>query len=53
MNSRSTSPEVALAAIPPGYLNMMGYVDESEVNGPGRRNTVRLSLYQSKLAVVS
>jgi anaerobic ribonucleoside-triphosphate reductase activating protein len=40
MNSRSISPEVALAAIPPGYLNMMGYVDESEVNGPGRRAVV-------------
>ncbi len=26
--------------IPPGYLNLMGYVDESEVNGPGRRAVV-------------
>ncbi|HIK29089.1 MAG: radical SAM protein [Oscillatoriaceae bacterium SKW80] len=26
--------------IPPGYLNIMGYVDESEVNGPGRRAVV-------------
>lgn len=26
--------------IPPGYLNLMGYVDESEVNGPGCRAVV-------------
>ena len=26
--------------IPSGYLNIMGYVDESEVNGPGRRAVV-------------
>lgn len=26
--------------IPPGYLNIMGYVDESEVNGPDRRAVV-------------
>ena len=26
--------------IPPGYLNLMGYVDESEVNGPGVRAVV-------------
>ncbi|MDF5722235.1 MAG: 4Fe-4S single cluster domain-containing protein [Rhizonema sp. PD37] len=26
--------------IPPGYLNMMGYVDESEVNGPGCRAVI-------------
>lgn len=24
-------------SIPPGYLNIMGYVDESKVNGPGCR----------------
>jgi hypothetical protein len=28
------------ARIPRGYLNLMGYVDESEVNGPGRRAVV-------------
>ncbi|MBD2328679.1 4Fe-4S single cluster domain-containing protein [Alkalinema sp. FACHB-956] len=27
----------ALPEIPPGYLNVMGYVDNSEVNGPGVR----------------
>jgi anaerobic ribonucleoside-triphosphate reductase activating protein len=27
-------------AIPLGYLNIMGYVDESEVNGPGKRAVV-------------
>lgn len=29
-----------MLAIPPGYLNIMGYVDESEVNGPGCRAVV-------------
>ena len=28
------------AEIPPGYLNLMGYIDESEVNGPGCRAVV-------------
>ncbi|WP_422661942.1 4Fe-4S single cluster domain-containing protein [Pannus brasiliensis] len=31
-------PELAL--IPPGHLNLMGYLDESEVNGPGCRAVV-------------
>ncbi|NEP84230.1 MAG: radical SAM protein, partial [Okeania sp. SIO3B3] len=26
--------------IPSGYLNIMGYIDESEVNGPGCRAVV-------------
>lgn len=30
----------ALLEIPPGYLNIMGYVDESEVNGPGCRAVI-------------
>lgn len=29
-----------LASIPPDHLNIMGYVDESEVNGPGCRAVV-------------
>lgn len=29
-----------LLEIPPGYLNIMGYVDESEVNGPGCRAVI-------------
>ncbi len=29
-----------MAEIPPGYLNIMGYVDESEVNGPGCRAVI-------------
>lgn len=29
-----------LPEIPDGYLNIMGYVDESEVNGPGTRAVV-------------
>jgi anaerobic ribonucleoside-triphosphate reductase activating protein len=33
-------PDLALKEIPPGYLNIMGYVDESEVNGPGCRAVV-------------
>ena len=31
------NPYLELIEIPPGYLNIMGYVDESEVNGPGCR----------------
>lgn len=29
-----------LMEIPPGHLNIMGYVDESEVNGPGCRAVI-------------
>lgn len=29
-----------MSEIPPGYLNIMGYVDRSEVNGPGSRAVV-------------
>lgn len=29
-----------LLEIPPGYLNIMGYVDESAVNGPGYRAVI-------------
>lgn len=29
-----------LLEIPPGYLNIMGYVDESAVNGPGNRAVI-------------
>lgn len=35
-NYASTAP----VEIPAGYLNIMGYVDESEVNGPGCRAVV-------------
>lgn len=38
--SFNPSPEQSLANIPPGYLNIMGYVDESEVNGPGCRAVI-------------
>ncbi|MDQ2100110.1 MAG: 4Fe-4S single cluster domain-containing protein [Tychonema bourrellyi B0820] len=37
MKPHKTNPYVQLLDIPPGYLNIMGYVDESEVNGPGCR----------------
>lgn len=35
-------PLLSLMEIPPGYLNVMGYVDESAVNGPGCRAVVWL-----------
>ena len=34
------NPYLELIEIPPGYLNLMGYVDESEVNGPGCRAVI-------------
>ena len=34
------NPYLELLKIPPGYLNLMGYVDESEVNGPGCRAVI-------------
>jgi anaerobic ribonucleoside-triphosphate reductase activating protein len=40
MTGKLTDPTPAIAAIPPGYLNIMGYVSESEVNGPGCRAVV-------------
>lgn len=40
MSTVKINPSIALMEIPPGYLNIMGYVDESEVNGPGSRAVV-------------
>ncbi|MBD2503495.1 4Fe-4S single cluster domain-containing protein [Anabaena azotica] len=40
METQSTNPSMTIAEIPPGYLNIMGYIDESEVNGPGCRAVV-------------
>jgi anaerobic ribonucleoside-triphosphate reductase activating protein len=40
MNHSKTNPYFSLMEIPPGYLNIMGYVDESEVNGPGCRAVI-------------
>jgi anaerobic ribonucleoside-triphosphate reductase activating protein len=40
MKTPKTNPAIALMEIPPGYLNIMGYVDESEVNGPGCRAVI-------------
>jgi anaerobic ribonucleoside-triphosphate reductase activating protein len=40
MVSQLINPSLALMEIPPGYLNLMGYVDESRVNGPGCRAVV-------------
>lgn len=40
MTDHKTNPYLQLLEIPPGYLNIMGYVDESEVNGPGCRAVI-------------
>jgi anaerobic ribonucleoside-triphosphate reductase activating protein len=40
MKNQNSSPSVDLSKIPPGYLNIMGYVDGSKVNGPGSRAVV-------------
>jgi anaerobic ribonucleoside-triphosphate reductase activating protein len=37
---KQPNPYMELMEIPPGYLNIMGYVDESEVNGPGSRAVI-------------
>jgi anaerobic ribonucleoside-triphosphate reductase activating protein len=40
MNNSTINPTENTANIPPNHLNIMGYVDESEVNGPGYRAVV-------------
>lgn len=40
MSRPALTPPPELAQIPPGSLNLMGYVDASEVNGPGRRAVI-------------
>lgn len=40
MTYDKVNPYKSLLEIPPGYLNIMGYVDESEVNGPGCRAVI-------------
>ncbi len=40
MKNQTSDRPPELEQIPPGYLNIMGYVDESEVNGPGCRAVV-------------
>ncbi len=42
MHQTKVNPYLQLLEIPPGHLNTMGYVDESEVNGPGSRAVVWL-----------
>ena len=43
MNTKpKIDPYLSLMEIPPGYLNIMGYVDRSQVNGPGSRAVVWL-----------
>lgn len=40
MTNQTIKQETPPIEIPPGYLNIMGYIDESEVNGPGVRAVV-------------
>lgn len=40
MTKLSEASYLELMSIPPGYLNLMGYVNESQVNGPGCRAVV-------------
>lgn len=42
MSTTKVNPYLQLLEIPPGYLNIMGYVDDSQVNGPGHRAVVWL-----------
>lgn len=40
--TQKIDPLLSLIAVPPGYLNVMGYLDASEDNGPGCRAVVWL-----------
>lgn len=40
MTPSATHPYLSPALVPPGQVNIMGYVDESEVNGPGCRAVI-------------
>jgi len=40
MEKKAADALLPLMEIPAGYLNIMGYIDESEVNGPGCRAVV-------------
>lgn len=40
MSNKTDYPCATPVNIPAGYLNIMGYIDESEVNGPGCRAVV-------------
>jgi anaerobic ribonucleoside-triphosphate reductase activating protein len=40
MKEQKANQYMELLEIPPGYVNIMGYVDESEVNGPGCRAVI-------------
>ncbi|MDJ0676132.1 MAG: 4Fe-4S single cluster domain-containing protein [Calothrix sp. MO_167.B42] len=40
MERKAADALLPLMEIPAGYLNIMGYIDESEVNGPGCRAVV-------------
>lgn len=40
METKPTNLSLIRPEIPSGYLNIMGYIDESEVNGPGCRAVI-------------
>ena len=40
MEKKAADALLPLMEIPAGYLNIMGYIDESEVNGPGCRAVI-------------
>jgi anaerobic ribonucleoside-triphosphate reductase activating protein len=40
MQTKLADPSLALKDVPPGHLNIMGYIDQSEVNGPGCRAVI-------------
>jgi anaerobic ribonucleoside-triphosphate reductase activating protein len=40
METKPANPSLIRPEIPSGYLNIMGYIDESEVNGPGCRAVI-------------
>ncbi|BAZ44942.1 putative anaerobic ribonucleoside-triphosphate reductase activating protein [Chondrocystis sp. NIES-4102] len=42
MKQTNSDAYLKLLEIPPGHLNIMGYVDQSQVNGPGSRAVVWL-----------
>jgi anaerobic ribonucleoside-triphosphate reductase activating protein len=42
VNPQFLTPSIDLLEIPAGYLNTMGFVEESEVNGPGCRAVIWL-----------
>ena len=48
--NQTINPPIAPVEIPPGYLNIMGYVDESEVNRHLQNIISRSFIYVGVLA---